>query len=155
MFHCQPVQCSALDAWEAADGHRWFWSLIARICLLTIFCLSVFSLLLQSDQSDIIICRNARVGGGYAQFAASRSMQYSGLCWAELCSALLHFVWHSEPPPSPSESWCHDQLPAARDTQNITSITTISYELKMCRYFPVWARRARQYSTPLSVSLSG
>ena len=35
------------------------------------------------------------------------------------------------------------------------SITTISYELKMCRYFPVWARRARQYSTPLSVSLSG
>ena len=54
--------------------------------------LSVFSLLLQSDQSDIIICRNARVGGGYAQFAASRSMQSSGLCWAELCSALLHFV---------------------------------------------------------------
>ena len=67
------------------------------------------------------------------------AVQCSGLCWAELCSALLHFVWHSEPPPSPSESWCHDQLPAARDTQNITSITTISYELKICRYFPIWA----------------
>ena len=152
MFHCQPVQSSALDVWEAAmvtgvSGH----SLHGSACLIYFVCFL-----------PLIAVRpkwhyNMQKRPCWRWLCTVCSKQEHAVQWPVLgrtlqCTfALCLTFWASS-----LTKWILVPRPAARYTQHITSITTISDELNMmCRYFPVWARRAHQYSTPLSVSLSG